>query len=440
MMARRWLRRGAYILLGTLLIVLVALVVLLSRVRVELTEHGVHRRLIVPVVGATSVALPIYSGTGDRVAIPGFLDGPVVRRDGAGGWTARWFCIDRAESLTGRGAELRIACGGRTYAFPLDDVAIPNAVAPMPGRVLAISDIEGNARFLEAALRRLGVVDTAGAWALGRGHLVVLGDSVDRGRDVFAVLWRLHGLSAQAATAGGAVHVVLGNHEQYVLRSNISRAHPEHLYALNTMGGYAAAFAEDTVIGGWLRRQPVALKLGDILFVHGGISPEVARSGLGVAGLNAASSDYWAQASGRRTPADATLDAVFGMAGVTQYRGYLMPLEDQYPLATQAQVDAALETYSATTVVVAHTPVPRVTPLFNARVMAINVNDDSARPEVLAFVSGKPEILALGEPRRLGDAGGATLRGFSLLDARDRRLLADMYRHARRLSELPHPY
>lgn len=438
-MARRWLKRGAYTLVGALMIVLVALVVLLSRAGIELTEHGVHRRLVVPTIGTTSIALPIYSGTGDRVAMPGFLDGPVVRRDGTGGWTARWFCIDRAETLAGRGATLRIECGGRTYAFSLDDVAVPPAVAPMPERVLAISDIEGNARFLEAALRKSGVVDTAGEWALGRGHLVVLGDSVDRGRDVFAVLWRLRDLSAQASAAGGAVHVVLGNHEQYVLRSNISRAHPEHLYALNAMGGYAAAFAEDTVIGGWLRRQPVALKLGDVLFVHGGISPEVARSGLDVPALNAASADYWASTPGHvRT--GAALDAVFGMAGVTQYRGYLMPLEDGYPIASQAQVDDALKAYGASAIVVAHTPVPRVTRLFEGRVLAIDVNDDGAQPEVLAFASGKPEILDLGEPRRLRDAGGTSCREFSLLNAGDRRLLADMYRHARRLSALPHPY
>src|SRR3546814_8824354 len=125
-----------------------------------------------------------------------------------------------------------------------------------------------------------------GQWAEGGGHLGVLGDSVGRGRDAVAVLGRLHGLAGQAGMAGGAVHVVLGNHEQYMLRANPSRANAEHLHALNAMGGYRHAFAADTMIGEWLRQQPVALKLGSVLFVHGGISPRVARPGPDVGQLN----------------------------------------------------------------------------------------------------------------------------------------------------------
>src|SRR3546814_14971950 len=106
----------------------------------------------------------------------------------------------------------------------------------MPARVAVLSDLEGNIAFLEQALRRLGVVGADGQWAYGGGHLVVLGDSVDRERDVFAVLWRLHGLSGQAGMAGGAVPVVLGNHEQYMLRANPSRANAETLPAHHAMG------------------------------------------------------------------------------------------------------------------------------------------------------------------------------------------------------------
>src|SRR3546814_715270 len=138
---------------------------------------------------------------------------------------------------------LHVECAGTRHVFPLYSPQVPPAVAPMPARVAVLSDLEGNIAFLEQALRRLGVVGADGQWAYGGGHLVVLGDSVDRGRDVFAVLWRLHGLSGQAGMAGGAVHVVLGNHEQYTLRANPSRANAEHLHALNAMGGYRHAFA-----------------------------------------------------------------------------------------------------------------------------------------------------------------------------------------------------
>src|SRR3546814_18528865 len=77
-----------------------------------------------------------------------------------------------------------------------------------------------------------------------------------------------------------------------MLRANPSRANADHLHALNAMGGYRHAFAPDTMIGEWLRQQPVALKLGSVLFVHGGISPQVARTGLTVHQLNAAMQAY----------------------------------------------------------------------------------------------------------------------------------------------------
>src|SRR3546814_5266232 len=67
------------------------------------------------------------------------------------------------------------------------------------------------------------------------------------------------------------------------------------------MGGYRHAFAADTMIGEWLRQQPVALKLGSVLFVHGGISPRVARTGLDVGQLNAAMQDYWNDRSEEHT-------------------------------------------------------------------------------------------------------------------------------------------
>src|SRR3546814_20415943 len=94
----------------------------------------------------------------------------------------------------------------------------------MPARVAVLSDLEGNIAFLEQALRRLGVVGADGQWAYGGGHLVVLGDSVDRGRDVFAVLWRLPGLSGPAGLAGRAVHGLVGHPHQYLMRKRIDSA------------------------------------------------------------------------------------------------------------------------------------------------------------------------------------------------------------------------
>src|SRR3546814_274677 len=437
--ARKLLKWGIVLLLAAIAAAALAILVLLSRASVETTAHGAPTRLRLHLPGGRDIAIPVYVASGRQVRIPGFLDGPIVRRGTDGNWSATWFCEDRPHrsTLPASALSLHVECAGTRHAFPLYSPQLPPAVAPMPARVAVLSDLEGNIAFLEQALRRLGVVGADGQWAYGGGHLVVLGDSVDRGRDVFAVLWRLHGLSGQAGMAGGAVHVVLGNHEQYMLRANPSRANAEHLHALNAMGGYRHAFAADTMIGEWLRQQPVALKLGSVLFVHGGISPRVARTGLDVGQLNAAMQDYWNDTDPH--PPSPGLDAVLGHAGVTQYRGWFRALEGRYPEASDAQVADALERFDARLAVVGHTIVPGVERMRNGRVYAVDVNSDESATEVLVFEDGRPRVVDIGVARDLVD-GEPAFREFSLLDASDRRLLSGMVRDLRRLSALPYPY
>lgn len=432
----RW---AAMLVLGAVTVLLACGVVLVSRASVETTASGVPTRLRLHFPGGRDMAFPVHGGAAEA-RIPGFLDGPIIRRGTDGSWTARWFCEDTAyrRTLPAQAPVLQVACAGREHAFPLFTPVVPPAVAPMPARVAVLSDLEGNIAFLDATLRRLGIVDAAGDWSWGGGHLVVLGDSVDRGRDVFAVLWTLHRLSAQAAAAGGAVHVVLGNHEQYMLRTNPTRANPEHLHALHAMGGYPDAFAADTAIGEWLRRQPVVLRLGDVLFAHAGISPATAATGLSVEQLNATMRDYWND-PGDHPPSPA-LDAVLGHTGVTQYRGYFRALEDRYPMATDAEVGEALDRFGARLVVVAHTVVPAVQRLRGGRVYAVDVNDNDAANEVLLFEGGEPRVVDIGIPRGIPGEGERRLRDFSLLDSADRALLAGMVRDLRRLSSLPYPY
>lgn len=411
---------------------------LLAMAQVESTSHGVHKRLLLPLPGGNAIALPIYSGTGDGARIPGFLDGPVVARTPDGGWTARWFCEDRMYRGTGRGGRVELTCGGAHHAFPLTSAPVPASVGPMPARLAVISDVEGNRRFLDDALNQLGIVDADGRWRYADGHLVVLGDSVDRGRDVFAVLWRLHELARQAHAAGGAVHMVLGNHEQYVLRGNFSRAHPEHRHAMMKMGGYAGALASGTVVGDWLRAQPVVLKLGNTVFVHGGISPSVAETGQAIPALNTANLDYWSRGSAGIDPA--LLESIFGSQGLTQYRGYVSGVPDSYPLASRDQVDAALAAFAADRIVVAHTLVERIEALHGDRVYAVDVNSETARPEVLLFEDGRPRVVDIGVPRLIADDTPPALRDMDLSDPADRAMLGSMYREMRRMSGLPHPY
>lgn len=184
-------------LLGAVLVFVLAL---LSRLRVMLTPSGVHAGVSLSLAGDAGIRMPSYAGSGEGVRIPGMLAGPVIRGDGDGKWSAEWFCEDRTHRASGRDSTLTLRCGDRSLQVRTIVAPIPEAVAAMPDSVVVLSDIEGNSAFLDAALQQLGVMDAAGNWRFGRGHLVMLGDYVDRGRDVFPVeclctavsAWRTH--------------------------------------------------------------------------------------------------------------------------------------------------------------------------------------------------------------------------------------------------------
>ena len=76
-----------------------------------------------------------------------------------------------------------------------------------------MGDVHGCAAHLDALLGRLGPVVARAADAGRRCMLVMIGDYVDRGPDSLGVLDRLGGLEA---ALGVPVHLLLGNHDQFL--------------------------------------------------------------------------------------------------------------------------------------------------------------------------------------------------------------------------------
>jgi len=102
----------------------------------------------------------------------------------------------------------------------------------------------------------MGIIDKNLNWKFGTGHLVVLGDTFDRGDMVTEVLWHLFGLEKQAAKAGGMVYVLLGNHEALVLNKDLSylnEKYKEVEVISNT--NYFDLYSENSVLGRWLRNR-----------------------------------------------------------------------------------------------------------------------------------------------------------------------------------------
>ena len=169
-------------------------------------------------------------------------------------------------------------------------------------RIVAIGDVHGAFGTFVANLKATGLVDDGLDWIGGKTHLVQTGDVLDRGPHSRKVLDLLVKLEPQAEAAGGKVHALIGNHEffnavgalGYVSDAEAKAFDGVRDHALrrfrdvkNVPRGLLAlreAYSAEGEYGRWLRRNNAVVRIGDLLFVHGGVTPEVV--GLGLAEIN----------------------------------------------------------------------------------------------------------------------------------------------------------
>ncbi len=152
----------------------------------------------------------------------------------------------------------------------------PKSVWPAPKKLMAISDLEGNYTNTVRFLKNAKVIDAQGHWAWKDGHLVLIGDLVDRGYQVTELMWLLRRLEREAQAAGGELHYILGNHEVMVMGGDLRYIHPKYQYMSQQFETtYDKLYGADTDIGRWWRSKNSVEVIGDLLFVHGGYSPSL---------------------------------------------------------------------------------------------------------------------------------------------------------------------
>ena len=197
------------------------------------------------------------------------------------------------------------------------------AQAGAPQRIVAIGDLHGDFEAWQAIARSAGLIDDRGRWSGGATILVQTGDIVDRGPASRGILDQLMRLQRESPRRGGQVIVLTGNHEAMNLTGDLRYVHPGEYAAFVTpdskrlrdllFADRAASFAsragagerkptqaqvralfdQQTPLGlvehqiafdpargqygRWIAGNPVAVRVGDTLFVHGGLSSEYAR-------------------------------------------------------------------------------------------------------------------------------------------------------------------
>ena len=257
---------------------------------------------------------------------------------------------------------------GDSFSFLLHDNQSEESTSyPTPSRLLALSDIEGDFPALKTMLLGAKVMDSKFNWTFGNGHLVLLGDYFDRGLHVTECLWLLYKLEAEAEAAGGKVHFILGNHEVLNLQGNSAYTRRKYLENADLIGEeYKRWFDGNSELGRWLRSKNAVEKIGDYVFCHAGISPELARTKLGLSEINRISRQNLGK------PNDAIVDvdarAIFDTkTGIFWYRGAAKNL------ATKEEITTILQFAGAKRMVIGHTIQPDLTALYNGRVICIDL-------------------------------------------------------------------
>jgi thiol-disulfide isomerase/thioredoxin len=156
-----------------------------------------------------------------------------------------------------------------------------------PDKLLALSDIEGNFDAFRKLLQKNKIIDQNLNWIFGDGHLVFGGDMFDRGNQVTECLWLIYSLEDQAKKAGGYVHFILGNHEVMNLQGDHRYVETKYKENAALMGKtLSQLYSESSELGRWLRTKNIVEKIGDMLFLHGGISRKINQLSLSVEEIN----------------------------------------------------------------------------------------------------------------------------------------------------------
>jgi len=282
---------------------------------------------------------------------------------------------------------------------------------PCP-RVVAVGDVHGAYDNFVEVLGMAGLVDDKARWSGGKSCFVQTGDLLDRGPDTRRVLDLMMRLEKEAKDAGGRVIALLGNHEVMNILGDLRYVNPEEYEAFRTPRSAemreqlwqsvlrrqresARAAGEDLdedavrdrfeseaplgfvertqalsaqgEYGRWLRGRSAVARVGDVVLLHGGLSPEVAE--LGCREINdRVRRELTDRFDETRQDPLATLAA--GEKGPLWYRG--LAREDEAAFAPA--LERILEAMDAAVVVVGHTTTKtgRIQHRFGGRVVMID--------------------------------------------------------------------
>jgi hypothetical protein len=275
---------------------------------------------------------------------------------------------------------------GKTFKVKLQPkLTIDKSTYGKPKKMLVISDIEGEFAAFRKLLQGNGVIDATYQWTYGDGHLVLVGDFVDRGTMVIEVLWLIYSLESQAEASGGKLHYILGNHEIMNMNGEHGYVHPRYKAHADSMHvSYLQLFSKQSELGRWLATKNIAERVGNVLFAHAGFSEYINSARMPLKAINDTARLYYHDTSAKFPSVYSEL--LFSDYGPFWYRGYYYGK----PRATEAQVDSTLDIYDCKYIVTGHTMIANeIVSVYKRHVISTDVHHKQGYSEALLFDDGK---------------------------------------------------
>ena len=253
-------------------------------------------------------------------------------------------------------------------------------------RVVAVGDVHGDFEQFVKTLRAADVINEKLDWSSDKTHLVQTGDVFGRGPDSRKVMDLLMKLEPQAAKAGGAVHALIGNHEEMVLRGDWRYLHEGEVESYGGQDGLPKDMGPQGTYGKWIRGHNAVIKINDVLFLHAGLSPKYAAKSLDE--LNRGIRDGLGKGGMGRDP-----------AGPLWYRR--LAWDEQSNPAEH--VDTILRNLGVAHIVIGHTVLNKITTRHGGKIILIDVGMSSTYrggpASCLSIEKGKFYIVTAGQPK-----------------------------------------
>lgn len=256
-----------------------------------------------------------------------------------------------------------------SFSFTINpEIKIPNTTYNDNEPIVAISDIEGGYQTFRDFLIQNKVINKDLDWTFGKGHLVLVGDFVDRGWSVTQVLWFIYKVEQDAFKHGGVVHFIIGNHELKNMQGHYEAAAEKYYAAAAILNKqHHELYNTHSFLGKWMASKNTIELINGTLFTHGGIHPDVAQSKLNLNQINQIIRKKYYQTYYPSIEKTDEQVLTSNKTGIAWYRGYFR--ED----LTQEQVESGLNKFNAKAIVVGHTLQSKVNRQYNGKVIGIDV-------------------------------------------------------------------